>query len=202
MSFPCLAVSSQKQSQAPPSASPLQEIQRVVSSPLDLLFSRVGNPKVLHHSLQNMPSSPLTCSVALLWMLSGTLSQFFMLWRPEQHTIFKMKLYQCKIYLEYCLFGPTDYTVFNGLQNALSCWLPGTLVAHDEPAVNSQLQVPFCWLSSHSSPSLNMCLTLFYPRSRTWHFPLSNFMSLMIHSALICLDPLDSSENQQYFPVK
>ncbi|KAK4824371.1 hypothetical protein QYF61_014031 [Mycteria americana] len=45
-------------------------------SPLSLLFSKLDKPKVLSHSSQDMPSSPSTSFVALLWMHSRTFTSF------------------------------------------------------------------------------------------------------------------------------
>ncbi|KAK4816063.1 hypothetical protein QYF61_011071 [Mycteria americana] len=66
-----------EKSSAPPSPPPLlRKLQRATRSPLSLLFSRLDKPRVLSHSSQDMPSSPVTSSVALRWTHSRTFTSF------------------------------------------------------------------------------------------------------------------------------
>ncbi|KAK4829029.1 hypothetical protein QYF61_001804 [Mycteria americana] len=53
-----------------------RNLQRAMRSPPSLLFSKLDHPKVLSHSSQDMPSSPFTSFVALLWTHSRTFTSF------------------------------------------------------------------------------------------------------------------------------
>jgi len=59
--------------------------------------------------------------------------------------------------------------------------MQSTLLAHADPAVTSTLRSLAAELPSrHSFPRLYLCLALLHPRCRIQHFPLLNFVQLMI----------------------
>ena len=75
------SLGSREKSSAPPSPLPLlRKLQRAMRSPLSLLFSKLEKPKDLSYSSQDIPSSPFTSFVALLWMHSRTFTSFLNSW--------------------------------------------------------------------------------------------------------------------------
>ncbi|XP_052650883.1 uncharacterized protein LOC128145174 [Harpia harpyja] len=74
-----LSLDPREKSSAPPSPRPLlRKLQRATrSSPsLSLLLSKLDKPKVPSHSSEDMPSSPVTSSVAFFWTHPGTFMSF------------------------------------------------------------------------------------------------------------------------------
>ena len=108
-------------------------------SPLSLLSSKLDKLKFSSRSSQDMPSSPSTSSVALLWMHSVKL------WGPELHKVFQVRPHHRWRQRDGHLFRPAGCAVFDAPQAAV-CGLgcQGTLLAPAEPAANQHPQVPCC----------------------------------------------------------
>lgn len=113
----------------------LRELQKAIRSPLDLLFSRQGNPGTLSLSSQDMPSTPLTSFVAILWILSNiltsyTVEHFYVVGTPHAFIPFYYpgrKDFLIVIIFVPCNFPETWRSNTNGnAMNSLACSLSWT----------------------------------------------------------------------------
>ncbi|KAK4826818.1 hypothetical protein QYF61_011626 [Mycteria americana] len=95
-------------------------------SPLSLLFSKLDKPSVLSHSSEDMPSSPFTGFVALLWLLSRTFTSFL-----------NGGAQNCSQYSRMI-------TSFDRLDVVRPLGCQGTLLTPTDPAVDQHPQIPFC----------------------------------------------------------
>lgn len=88
-------ISSQEQSLAPTSVSLLRALQRAARLLLGLLFSRWSSLSVLSTFSQDIPSSQSCYQLGCPFLdFFKDLSILFKLWKPEKHTIFKVRLHQ------------------------------------------------------------------------------------------------------------
>lgn len=72
------------------------QVYRTMTLLLLLLYSKLGNPSILSHSSQSMPSTPfnqLCCPPAP--DTSEKCNILFILWSPYRHTVFEVNPQQC-----------------------------------------------------------------------------------------------------------
>ena len=141
--------SSQEQSWAPPSSSPLGKLQRLVRSPLGLLHTgQLKSPQLLLTGHAFQPCYQLQCP------LLGTVKNFnilFVLWGPEVHSGSTQSgttqlrspplIAVLQIWPHHRITScPAGHTLCNGLQDPIDLGHEGKLLAHGQPVVHQESQ--------------------------------------------------------------
>ena len=151
-------------------------------SPLSLLFSKLDKPEVLSCSSWDMPSSPFTSFVALLWTHSRTFTSFLNCgaqnctqasrWgRTNAEYSGMITSFDRLVML--CLMHPRMR--FALLAARAHCWLISSLLSTNTPrSLSAGL------LSSHSSPNLYLCPVLLHPRCRIQHLQVVSDFKILI----------------------
>lgn len=149
-------------------------------STLSLLFSRLNwfrLTELIRLSSYSWCSSPFIASVVLCWTFASK-SICPAVGSPELDSALKTWPHQCCVEGKDHLPQPVDNYLCNAAQDTDGLFLLQGCIA----GLWSAYFLPQCTLQSckrQSSPSIYLCLELFFPICTTWHCLLFNFMHIL-----------------------